>query len=154
MFCVATSCTNVNENNATAQYLKLDSLEFYNPYNRSPSTKFDYIITKYLNVSCPNCVRDIIQLSSVSKRLQNCKIRLVCQSEDKFLYFKFLVEEKKFSQTDFPFLLDTANAFSKNNPELKMDLSKVVIITNPEDKILRVVNLNEKLIENTINDLK
>ncbi|MFC3560509.1 hypothetical protein [Pedobacter jamesrossensis] len=153
MFCFGTGCKNLNENTYAEQYLKLNSLELYNPYNRSTPTKSDYIITKYLNVSCPNCVRDIKQLSAVGKRLPNCKIRLVCQSEDKFLYFRFLIDENKFSQTDFPFLLDTGNVFSKNNPELKMDLSKVVIITNNKDKILKVVALNEKLIEKTINEL-
>lgn len=136
------------------QHINLNKLEYYNPYQLEIPNEFDYVITKYLNVSCPNCVDDIKKLSAVNEHYPNCKIQLVCHSEDKFMYFKHLIKENKFSQTNFPFLLDTANVFLSNNPDLKMDLTHIVIVTDPKDRILKIVELDQKKIEEAISQLK
>lgn len=125
-----------------------DKLEWYHPsisseVLHSNQTASKFILFTGINVSCSSCILKLDELKKLRQQSAHCDrvfIAPVCTSNDKFELLKYLVEENKVADFDFPLLLDHNGEFVKLNSGFSDFMSGVSVLTDEKYKVLLVGN--------------
>ena len=170
-----TSCIN-NNNRQKVEPLKVvleenlgkklaipDGLMIYKPFtdyiaDSSEIFSSSYRIYSYINVSCGTCINNIELWNSLIIELKELKIPviLICESDDKYVLFRYMCESGKIKKFSYPFVLNRNNDFTMKNPFMKIINNFQTVLTDKENTILLIGNpiYNKSIKELYLNYLK
>jgi hypothetical protein len=99
-------------------------------------------IYSHINASCPTCVRDIRLWNNIAIDFEKYKVPviLICESDDDFELFKYILETGEIKKFSYPFFLDVNRVFSKHNKFMKESPHFETILTDRENNILLLGN--------------
>lgn len=130
----------------TPKYTLPKGLEvFYsNPEGRISDSaalmKAPYKLIVDIDFSCPVCIAEVDKWNkfySDSLKKYQIPVILLCRSDDKYRYMKYLFKTKKLKVFPFPLLLDVNNDVLKLNPKLISTTGKVkAALIDADSKIL------------------
>ena len=122
-----------------------DSLRIYAPFHnyladsvQLSNAKFK--IYSHVNASCPTCVRDILLWNKIipSFKKLGVPVILICESDDNFELFKYIIESGEIRNFFYPFFLCVKCNFLTQNGFMKESLHFETVLTSRENSILLV----------------
>jgi len=138
-----------------------DSLRIYAPFYNyiADSVQLSnarFKIYSHINASCPTCVRDILLWNNIIPSFEKFEVPviLICESDDNFELFKYIIESGEINNFSYPFFLDvkcdffTQNKFMKESPQFETVLTNrdntILLLGNPiRSKEMKNIYLNE-----------
>lgn len=124
-----------------------DSLRIYAPFfnyiaDSVQLSNAKYKIYSHINVSCPTCIHDIKLWNNIITDFEklNVPVILICESDDNYELFKYILETKEIRTFSYPFFFDMKRDFYKQNKFMKESPHFETVLTDRENNILLLEN--------------
>ncbi|HYX08420.1 MAG TPA: hypothetical protein VE912_16945, partial [Bacteroidales bacterium] len=97
-----------------------------------------YKIYSHINASCPTCVSDILLWDNIISDFEKFKVPviLICESDDNFDLFEYIIETGEIKSFSFPFFLDLKSDFYVQNKFMKESSQFETVLTDSNNIIL------------------
>ena len=148
---ITLSCSNISQNTSRASQKRIKLPENFEIYNSelkktefaAGNKNFPLRIFTTINVSCATCIQKLAEWEKFQKEVKHCtKLLLVpvCVSKDKFELIKYLFENNKVGELNFPLLLDSSQTFGTLNKRFADVMSGISVLTNADNEVLLTGN--------------
>lgn len=124
-----------------------DSLRIYAPFfnyiaDSVQLSNAKYKIYSHINVSCPTCIHDIKLWNNIITDFEklNVPVILICESDDNYELFKYILETGEIRTFSYPFFFDVKRDFYKQNKFMKESPHFETVLTDSENNILLLGN--------------
>jgi hypothetical protein len=124
-----------------------DSLKVFAPFDKyvadsAQLSNARFKIYSHINASCPTCVRDILLWNSIIPDFEKLMVPviLICESDDDFDLFKYILETGEIERFSYPFFFDLKRDFYRQNKFMKESLQFETVLTDRDNTILLLGN--------------